>query len=340
MTGRIAVLGAGANGAGIGADLVRAGHDVTFVEQWPEHVEAIRRDGITVRLPGGVTEVTQVPAIHLCEVATLRQPFDIVFLLVKAYDSRWACELIKPYLSPDSVVVGLQNGMTARTIEDVVGTRRTLGAVIEVGSAMDTPGVVERDTTRELSWFAVGGLGDGAHPRAAEVADVLGAAGTVAVHDDIESAKWMKLTVNAAELVSAAIVDLPMVEAAKLPGMGELMRAAGREAIRTGVARGHKVVPIFGLDPSLVDDPDRLVDAMIDAVYGTFALPHSRTTVHQDWAKGRHSEVEEINGLVVAEAERLGAAAPANARILDLARRIESGALSRGQDNLPVLVEG
>ena len=42
MTRKIAVLGAGANGASIGADLTRAGEDVLLIEQWPAHVEAMR----------------------------------------------------------------------------------------------------------------------------------------------------------------------------------------------------------------------------------------------------------------------------------------------------------
>jgi 2-dehydropantoate 2-reductase len=39
---RIAVLGAGANGASIGADLTKAGHDVVLIDQWPARVEAMR----------------------------------------------------------------------------------------------------------------------------------------------------------------------------------------------------------------------------------------------------------------------------------------------------------
>ncbi len=49
--------------------------------------------------------------MHLCEVATLRRSFDLVLLLVKAYDSRWATALIEPHLAPDGLVVGLQNGL-------------------------------------------------------------------------------------------------------------------------------------------------------------------------------------------------------------------------------------
>lgn len=58
-------------------------------------------------------------AIHLCEVGTLRHQFDVVLVLVKAYDTHWASELIKPYLKDDGVVVGLQNGMTVEPMLDV-----------------------------------------------------------------------------------------------------------------------------------------------------------------------------------------------------------------------------
>jgi len=70
---RIAIVGTGANGAGIGADLVNAGLDVTFIEQWPAHVDAMREHGVTVILPTGETTVTPVTAHNLCEVATLRR---------------------------------------------------------------------------------------------------------------------------------------------------------------------------------------------------------------------------------------------------------------------------
>ena len=82
-TPRIAFLGTGAQGASIGADFVLAGHDVTFIEQWPDHVNAIRENGITVNLPTRTINA-RVKALHLCEVAEIKEPFDLVFLVVKA----------------------------------------------------------------------------------------------------------------------------------------------------------------------------------------------------------------------------------------------------------------
>jgi 2-dehydropantoate 2-reductase len=245
--------------------------------------------------------------------------------------------LIKPYVAADGVVVGLQNGMTAGTVLDVFGPARALGAVIEVSSAMYTPGVVERHTPPSGSWFALGHLDEAARGKVDLVAGILRNAGTVEVTDDVLSSKWMKLVVNCAELVPSAILGLPLRAAAEIPGMYELMLEAGREAIRTGVELGHRVTSILGL-PVDADDPEASVQAMFDEINGKYMLPHTRTTVLQDWMKERHSEVDEINGLVVDEAVRLGGKAPVNARVVEVAHRVESGELELDPSNAELLL--
>jgi hypothetical protein len=72
---RIAFVGTGAQGASIGADFALAGFDVTFIEQWPAHIEAIREKGITVNLPARTINA-KVPALHFCQVAEIKEKFD------------------------------------------------------------------------------------------------------------------------------------------------------------------------------------------------------------------------------------------------------------------------
>lgn len=335
---KIAVVGTGANGAAIGADLTRGGHDVTLIDQWPANVERMRAEGVRQVMPEE-TSVTPVRALHLCDVATLREPFDLVFVVVNAYDTRWVCELIKPLLAADGLMVGLQNGMTIDVMADVVGPERTLGAVIEVSAAMFDPGVVERHTPPSGSWFALGRLHPAVDPARVEVvADVLRNAGTVEVVDDIRSAKWMKLVVNCAELVTSACLDLPLLKAAQVPGMHDFMLRTGKEAVRTSMALGQRVVPIFGLEDVDPDQPELFVERMLDAVYTRWSLPHTLTTVLQDWRKGRRSEVNELNGYIVAQQKRLGGSAPANARTVEVAHRIEAGSLKPGIENAELLL--
>lgn len=336
-TPRVAVLGTGANGAGIGADLVRAGHDVTFIEQWPAHVEAMRRHGIRVEMPHA-TITTPVTVKHLCEVAEMREPFDLVFVLVKAYDTRWASELIRPLVAADGLVVGLQNGMQLDDMAEIIGLERTLGAVIEVSSNMFEPGVVERQSPPSTSWFAIGSMHPSTIGREDEAAAVLRAAGTVEISSDIRSSKWMKLVANAAELVPSAILDLPLGDAVRLPGMREFMIATGQEAVRTCLATGSRLMPIFGMTEADIAEPDDYAVTLLDRVLTDYTLPSTRTTVLQDWMKGRRSEVNEINGLVVREQRRLGGSAPLNERVVDLALRIETGTLQARPENLALLL--
>jgi 2-dehydropantoate 2-reductase len=335
--GKIAILGTGANGGAIGADLTRAGLDVTMIDQWPANVEAMQRQGVTVEMPTETTH-TEVKAVHLCDVAKLHVKFNVVFIVVKAYDTLWACELIKPYLADDALVIGLQNGMMVDAIASVVGPGRTLGAVIEIAAAMWTPGVVERHTPPSGTWFAVGSICDATIGLEESVASILRNAGAVEVVDDIRSAKWMKLVVNAAELVTSAICNLPLLEAAQIPGMDAFMRLNGKEAVRTAVSLGRHVVPIIGLKNVDPNDPEGFVDAMLDAVYTHWSLPHTRTTVLQDWDKGRRGEVDQLNGFVVDEQRRIGGSAPANSRTVDVAHQIEKGQLKPDPKNADLLL--
>ena len=335
---RIAVIGAGANGASIGADFVRAGYDVTFIEQWPDHVEAMRERGITVNLPHE-TVATQVNALHLCQVAEVKEKFDLIFMLVKAYDTRWAAELIKPVLADGGLVVGLQNGMSIDDLSDVLGAERVMGAVIECCSNMFEPGVCNRETPPEGSWFALGGLTPAVHARAESVAEVLRHAGRVEIYDDIRSAKWMKLVANASELVPSALLDLPLHEVAQDNDMVDYMKRCAKEALAVCIASGSKIVPIFGLQEAQ-QDPDAYAVELFDQVIAHFTFPNTLTTVLQDWRKGRRAEINEINGLVVTLGAQLGIPTPANSVTLDVAQQIEAGQLKAGPANRELILSG
>jgi 2-dehydropantoate 2-reductase len=333
---KIAVLGSGANGASIGADLTRDGVDVTLIEQWPSHVEAMRANGLTIDMAEGPLHV-QPRTLHLCQVAELKHTFDVVLLLMKAYDTRWACQLIEPYLAEDGVIAGVQNGMSTDAIVDVVGAHRTMGTVIEISSTMTEPGFVHRHSGPPRSWFAVGALDESARHHEQKVADLLAHSGTVARVDDIRATKWMKLVSNSTVLVTTAILGAPMLDAISVPGMRELMIRAGQEALDTGVALGHPILPIFGLEPSEVERPDTVVETLLDKLYAGFVLPGATTTVLQDWTKGRHSEVDDINGQVVRSGAEVGIATPVNSAIVEIAHRIERGDLVPGAESLSIV---
>ena len=148
----------------------------------------------------------------------------------------------------------------------------------------------------------------------------------------------MKLVSNASVLVPTAALGLPMVDAIEVPGMRELMLDAGREALR--VAGEHRVLPIFGLTPASIASSPDVVETMLDALYARFTVPGATTTVLQDWRKGRHSEVDDINGAVVAAGRRLGIPTPVNQAIVEVGHAIERGDLEPSLAALRLLQRG
>jgi 2-dehydropantoate 2-reductase len=331
-----AVVGTGANGASVGADLIRAGLDVTFIEQWPAHVEAMRANGLTVHLPDRV-EVTEVEALHLCQVAELRRTFDVVFVSVKTYDTRWVAELVRPILGPQSVVVGLQNGMTIDDVAEICGPDRSVGAVLGIAANMFEPGVVVRQYDKTETWMTVGSL-DGAATRGVELAaEALGHSATATISSDIRSAKWMKLIANIPEMLPSAILGVPLLSAVALDGVRPVMDAASREAYAVAQALGVRMVPIFGMTEADVPPDDSYSLLLLDRVLQSYSRPDTRVAVLQDWLKGRRAELDAFSGYIVRKGHETGVPVPANEGILALAERVESGELRPDTENVGAL---
>ena len=135
MKTRLGILGAGAIGCVVGGLLTKAGHDVTLIDQWPEHVEAMRRRGL--RLTGTCGDHTiAVKALHLHEAQSIAEPFDLLFVAVKSYDTDWATRLGAQYLKDDGLVVDFQNGINDHRVAAIAGAHRTLGCVITIGAGI------------------------------------------------------------------------------------------------------------------------------------------------------------------------------------------------------------
>jgi ketopantoate reductase len=81
----------------VGGRLTKAGHDVTLVDQWPDHVEAMKKVGL--RLSGTCgADLIPVRAFLIHELQSVAEPFDAVFISVKFFDTEWAVALGLSYL--------------------------------------------------------------------------------------------------------------------------------------------------------------------------------------------------------------------------------------------------
>ena len=175
MSGKIAIVGAGAVGAYVGAHMVREGEDVTFIDPWPEHVEGMRAGLRITGTTAGEEFSVPVRALHLTEVQQLSKeaPVDIAFICVKSYDTAWATTMIAQYLAPAGIVVSLQNCMNEETVAGIVGWGRTLGCIAsKISVELYEPAHVHRGISKggaAHTVFRVGEVHGRATGRAREV---------------------------------------------------------------------------------------------------------------------------------------------------------------------------
>ena len=339
MVKKIAVLGCGAIGSSVSADLTKAGYDITVIDQWPAQVEALRTSGLHIQVADGDIKVPIRRALHLCDLASANLEFDIVFLAVKSYDHRWLAEFIKPYLKSDGVLVGVMNGMNDDSIASVVGRNRTVGCCIELSAEIFTPGLVQRNTTHQGTWFAVGEL-DGLYtPRVKEIQAILSHVARCEVSGNIYGTKWTKLIANTMTMGPHGLLGLRNGEAVAIPGMADIAMGIGRESLAVGTALGYRIEPIFGLraDEFAGSSDENLAttrEALMRHVGG-----RSRTAPIHDHIKGRKSEMEFITGIVSRKGRELGIPTPFNDAVLEIDRRINRGEIKMERANFELLME-
>lgn len=336
MDKTMAVLGTGAIGSSVGADLAKAGYDVLLIDQWPAHVEAMKTKGLRVTMPDEELH-TSVKAFHLCEVCTLKEKFDIVFLTAKSYDSCWMTEFIKPYLKPDGVLVSLQNSLNDEWIAPIIGYTRDVGCVVELSAEVFEPAIVRRNTSHEGTWFGLGELHGRVTPRVGKLAEILSHVGKTDITTNIWGAKWTKLIANSMLQAPIGVLGLREMEATQIPQVFDFCIQLGREATEVGTTLGYTLEAIYGLSPEeFMGSTDEVLKKNLLTLV-THIGSQARNSVLQDHLKGRYSEVDYLNGLIVKKGKEAGVPTPLNEAVTELTKRIQQGTLKPDRTNLPLL---
>jgi 2-dehydropantoate 2-reductase len=337
---RIGIVGAGAIGCVVGGLLTRAGEDVTLIDQWPEHVEAMKTRGL--RLSGTCGDHTiPVQALHVHEAQLVAEPFDAVFVAVKSYDTEWATALGLAYLRrPDGVVVVFQNGVNDERVAAIAGRERTLGCVITIGAGLYEPGHAMRTDTSAVG-FKIGELDGRDSKRARDLAAILNAVAPAKVTTNLWGERWSKLAVNCMANPVAGLSGLGSAEVRSVPGPRRLAIHLAAEVIRVGRACGHEVEPIFGIAAQRFVDAAGgrgLAEVEADMASGAKSLAGGRPSLLQDVMRGRRTEVDYLNGYVVEEGRRVGVPTPVNAAVVAEIHRHGVGTLKPDPANLEPLL--
>ena len=292
---KIGVMGAGAVGCFYGGMLARAGHEVVLVGR-PRHVEAINRDGLdlemqTFRERVRLAASTDPAALQGCEV---------VLCCVKSGDSAQAAAEMAPHLGAGTLLLSLQNGVdNAERLQAALG-RPVVPAVVYVATEMAGPGHLRHHGRGEL---VIGPApGSEAFKAACDAAGV-----PVTISDNVIGALWLKLVANCAYNGLSAITQLPYGVIVEGENVWPMLRDIVDECAAVAAAAGI-VMP---------GDPWQNVEA----IARTMATQKSSTSF--DLARGRRTEIDHLNGYVVAQGAAVGVPTPVNRAIHAIVRLME-----------------
>ena len=293
---KVAVMGAGAVGCYFGGMLARHGHDVTLIAR-PAHVAAINEGGLRLQTTGFDERVMLTASTDAAAV----QQADLILFCVKSLDTEAAGALMRPHLQPDALVLCLQNGVdNADRLRTVLPLHAVAAAVVYVATEMAGPGHVRHHGRGDLV------VAPARHSEA--VAQAFVAAGVpTEVSTNVSGALWAKLVLNCAYNAVSAISQLPYGKTVAGEGVRDLMRDVVAECLAVAQAEGVQ----------LAGD----VHAAVDQLAGS--MPSQFSSTAQDLARGKATEIDYLNGLIVRRGEALGIATPANRVLWALVKLLE-----------------
>jgi len=287
---RVAVLGSGGIGGYYGALLTRGGHDVTFIARG-EHLEAMRRRGLTVRTAEGESTI---PVIAVADTGSIG-PVDLVLFCVKSYDTEPASRALKPLMAGNTAVLTLQNGVdNVVAIADIVGAAAVLPGTVYVALQLAGPGVVLRTGGEgKIVFGEPGGILSDRVQRIAGAFEVGGIPHQVSTN--IGRVLWEKFLF---------ISGIGGVTALARSGIGPLLAGAEGRALLTASCEEIAAVARAERGPLSADAVDRAIEQAA-------ALPPQwRSSMARDLDEGRRLEVEALSGAVVRRGLKLGVPTP------------------------------
>jgi len=310
---RVCIVGCGAMGLLYAAKLASVGVETMLVCRRLEQAQLINQEGIVVEVGGGF-ENARVPAV--AALSPPRGQCTLGIVAVKAYDTPGAIEVLRQALRRGGVAVTVQNGLgPLEALEEAFGAERAAAAVTYYGATRLGDNRVRFEGGAAIYVGQRRGLSRDAEPLLGMLVDALRDAGLEAhlIDRSIEPWRWDKLVVNAAINPVTALTGAPNYIVLRSEWAQRLAFGLAEEA--AAAARAHGV--------PLPREPRRAVEETARAT------AYNRSSMLQDIEAGRRTEVEFINGAVVAKAREKGLDAPLNEAMLYAVKALEDAVTLR-----------
>jgi len=316
--GRIVVLGAGSIGVYVGLSLAQADADVVL----------LGRPGMAARLAQGAllsdlqARQLAVPAARIAfssDAAGLAQA-SLILVTVKRADSAAAAAQIAAHAPPDAIVLSLQNGIgNSAELAAALPGRTVVAGMVPFNVAQIGSQRFHRGTEGELMAETA--------PALAPWLDVFAAANLpLQQRADFVAVQWGKLLLNLNNAVNA-LSGLPLKTELSRRAYRRCLALLMEEALAALQAAGIAPAKLARVGPRLLPTMLRLPDWLFLRLAKAMLKidPEARSSMWEDLQAGRRTEIDYLNGAVVALAAQQGVAAPANARMVALVHAVEQG---------------
>jgi 2-dehydropantoate 2-reductase len=312
----IGVAGAGSIGCFVGGMCAAGGRKVALLAR-PRVIQEIEQNGLRLTSFEGFERTIAADSLTLSEDPKIFGDVGVVLVTVKSADTAEIADIIAQHAPPDAVVVSLQNGVgNVAVLRARLPGRRVLAGMVPFNVVAPGEGrfhratsgdiVIEQDQARTADRLSVPGL-------------------TMRASDNIDGVQWGKLLVNLNNALNA-LAGVPLRQQLAQRAWRRLFAdqmSEGLAAIRAEGIRPVSPTPIpANWTPSLL----RLPDAIFEALLGrTMKIdPQARSSMAEDLQRGRRTEVDYLQGVIVEIADRHGLQAPLSRRIVELIKSAET----------------
>jgi 2-dehydropantoate 2-reductase len=307
-TPKVVVVGAGAMGGLFGGLLAEGGLDVTLVDAWPEHIVAIRQNGLRIVGVGGDRDIKIRATTDASEIKSA----DVVLFQCKAFANEAAANSVKHLFGGPAVAITFQNGLgNEQALGRVLGDGNVLGGLTAQAGLVEAPGVVHN--FGDLPTY-IGEIGGGLSERATAIAEAFTRHGLpTEASAEVKREKWKKLLGNVALGAISAVTDLRSVEIMRVPELQDIVFRGVDEAAAVAKAEG------IALD---LAEAREVLMRLVDTSGG--GTGNSKSSMREDIIRRRRTEIDTIHGAVANLARRHGVATPTIDTMVALVKGLQS----------------
>jgi 2-dehydropantoate 2-reductase len=312
----IGVAGAGSIGCFVGATLAAAGHRVALLAR-PRLIEEIEANGVRLTGFDGTDRSVAANQLTLSDDPSIFKDAATVLVTVKSADTPVMADLIASHAPDDAAIVSLQNGIgNVALLRERLAPRQVLGGMVPFNVVAMGAGRFHRSTSGDICLER-----DSASTAEKLSVPVL----QMRTTGNIVGVQWGKLIVNLNNALNA-LSGLPLRE--------QLAQRQWRKLFADQMSEGLAVIRSEGISPvspnpiptAWMPPLLRLPDGLFGILLGrTMQIdPQARSSMSEDLQRGRRTEIDFLQGVVTAIAERRGLNAPLSRRVVELVRQAEA----------------